>query len=96
MTSSTFVTVRDRGIINLPADVRRRHGLDSPGTQLQVVERDDGVIELRPHVAVPSDQVWFWSERWQKMEKEVDKYLKDGSVETHEDADTFKRHLESL
>lgn len=80
----------------MPADVRRRHGLDSPGTQLQVVERDDGVIELRPHVAIPSDQAWFWYERWQKMEKEVDKYLKDGSVETHEDADAFKRHLESL
>ncbi len=96
MKSSTFITVRDRGVINLPADIRRRHGLDKSGTQLQIVERDDGVIELRPHVAIPADQAWFWSERWQEMEKEVDKHVEEGSVETHEDADAFKRHLGSL
>lgn len=96
MQSSSFITVRDRGVLNLPADIRRRHGLDKPGTQLQVIERDDGVIELRPYVAIPADQAWFWSKRWQEMEKEVDKHVEEGAVKTHEDADAFKSHLESL
>ena len=96
MKQTAFITVRARGVLNLPADVRRRHGLDKPGTQLEIVERDDGVIELRPHVAIPADQAWFWSERWQEMEKEVDKHVKEGKVDTHEDADAFKRHLGSV
>ena len=28
---------------------------------------DDGHVELIPVVAVPADQAWFWSERWQAM-----------------------------
>lgn len=27
---------------------------------------------LRPHVAVPADQAWFWTERWQQLEREAD------------------------
>lgn len=68
----TYVTLQGRGLLALPASLRRRHRLDEPGAQVEVVERDDGVIELRPQVAVPSDQAWFWTERWQAMEREAD------------------------
>jgi bifunctional DNA-binding transcriptional regulator/antitoxin component of YhaV-PrlF toxin-antitoxin module len=61
-----FVGVRGRGEIVLPADVRRRHRLDQPGAQVEVVEREDGVIELHPQVSVPADQAWFWTEAWQQ------------------------------
>lgn len=49
----TFLTIQSRGTLALPPDLRKRHGLDEPGAQVEVVERDDGVIELRPFVAVP-------------------------------------------
>lgn len=46
----TFLTLQSRGTIAIPPAVRRRLGLDRPGAQVELVERDDGVLELRPHV----------------------------------------------
>jgi bifunctional DNA-binding transcriptional regulator/antitoxin component of YhaV-PrlF toxin-antitoxin module len=91
-----FVTLQTRGLLALPSDVRARHGLDRPGAQVELVERDDGVIELHPHVAVPADQAWFWSERWQQMEREVDEHVARGEVERHDDAGQFVAFLDGI
>jgi bifunctional DNA-binding transcriptional regulator/antitoxin component of YhaV-PrlF toxin-antitoxin module len=92
----TYVTLQGRGTLALPADVRRRHQLDEPGAQVEVVERDDGVIELHPHVPVPADQAWFWTDRWQAREREADAQVAAGEVKTHESADDFLKHLDAL
>jgi antitoxin MazE len=89
-----FITVQSRGLLALPRDVRARHGLDAPGAQVEVVERADGVIELHPHVAIPADQAWFWSERWQRMEREVDEHVERGQIETLGSSDEFLASLE--
>lgn len=94
--TSTFVTVQGRGTIALPADVRRRHHLDEPGAQVEVIEREDGVIELHPKVAVPADQTWFWERHWQEREREVDAHVKAGEVTTHESAEDLLEHLGAL
>ncbi len=59
-----------------------------------MVEREDGVIELHPHVAVPADQVWFWSERWQQMERKVDEYVERGEVSRFDSTDDFLGSLD--
>lgn len=74
------LAVQQRGTIALPPDVRRRHLLDRPGAQVRLVERDDGVIELHPVVSVPAAQAWFWSDRWQAMEREADADVAAGRV----------------
>jgi AbrB family looped-hinge helix DNA binding protein len=66
-----LLTVQSRGTVALPADLRRRLHLDQENAQIQLIEGDDGRIELRPVVAVPADQAWFWTERWQAMEREA-------------------------
>jgi len=48
-----FVGVQGRGTIALPPELRRKYGLDRPGAQVEVVEREDGVIELHPRVPMP-------------------------------------------
>ena len=68
-----LLTVQSRGTIALPADLRRRLHLDQDNAQIQLIEDDDGRIELRSVVAIPADQAWFWAERWQEMEQEADK-----------------------
>jgi bifunctional DNA-binding transcriptional regulator/antitoxin component of YhaV-PrlF toxin-antitoxin module len=88
--------VAGRGLLVLPADLRRRHRLDEPGAQLEIVERDHGIIELRPHTAVPAAQDWFWTERWQAMERGVDERVSGGEVTTHETGDDFLGHLGRL
>jgi bifunctional DNA-binding transcriptional regulator/antitoxin component of YhaV-PrlF toxin-antitoxin module len=94
--ASTYVTVQARGTLALPADVRRRHHLERAGAQVEIVERDDGVIELHPHVPVPADQAWFWTERWQERERDADAEIDAGRLTTHESADDFLRRLDRL
>lgn len=94
MKNSTFVGVRGRGEIVLPADLRRRHHLDSPGAQVEVVEREDGVIELHPHVSVPAEQAWFWDSAWQKGERLVDEHVAAGRVVVSSDIGQFLRDIE--
>src|SRR5580704_13015493 len=57
-----IVALQGRGVLTLPAELRRRHHLDEPGAQVSIVETDDGRIELIPLAAVPASQKWFWTE----------------------------------
>jgi bifunctional DNA-binding transcriptional regulator/antitoxin component of YhaV-PrlF toxin-antitoxin module len=91
-----ILAVQGRGVLTLPAEFRRRHRLDQPGAQVSLVETDDGRIELIPLVAVPADQHWFWTERWQKMEREVDDAVDADEVEVFDDADAFLSNLDEL
>ena len=92
--SPTFVTVQSRGLIAIPTSIRRHFGLDQPGAQVEVFERD-GEIVLRPHVAVPAVQAWFWTERWQKMEREADNAVAAGHVTATESLDDLLADLDS-
>ncbi|MFI5255448.1 MAG: AbrB/MazE/SpoVT family DNA-binding domain-containing protein [Candidatus Limnocylindrales bacterium] len=90
-----FVAVQARGTVALPVDLRRRLHLDEPGAQLEVLEHDDGLVELRPVLPVAADQRWFWTERWQAMEREVDEHLAAGQVTVVEGPDALFAHLEA-
>jgi bifunctional DNA-binding transcriptional regulator/antitoxin component of YhaV-PrlF toxin-antitoxin module len=96
MERSYFLTLQSRGVLTLPSDVRRRHHLDEPGAHVELVEREDGVLELRPRLSVPADQAWFWSERWQTMEREVDEHVRRGETSVYEDAGDLLRHLDAV
>ena len=91
-----YLGIQGRGTIALPADVRRRLHLDEPGAQLELTEREDGVLELRPALPVPADQRWFWTERWQEREREVDQHVAAGQVTTYESTEDFLDHLDEL
>ncbi len=91
-----YVGVQSRGVVALPAEVRRRLHLDEPGAQVEITERGDGVLELRPSLPVPADQRWFWSERWQQREREVDDHVAAGRVAVHDDGDALLEHLDRL
>ena len=91
-----YVGVQGRGVVALPAEVRRRLGLDQPGAQVEITERDDGVLELRPSLPIPAEQVWFWERRWQEREREVDEHVAAGRVSVHDDGDALLSHLDSL
>lgn len=89
------MAVQKRGVIALPLQIRRRLGLDAPGTQLEIFERD-GEIVLRPHVPIPAEQAWFWSPEWQAKEREVDVHVAAGETTEFADVDEFAKHLEKL
>jgi hypothetical protein len=89
VAKSQFLTLQSRGVLALPPDVRRRHHLDQPGAQVELVERDDGVLEIHPYVPVPADQAWFWTESWQAGEREATEDLKHGRSRRFEDSESL-------
>jgi bifunctional DNA-binding transcriptional regulator/antitoxin component of YhaV-PrlF toxin-antitoxin module len=91
-----LLTVQSRGTVALPADLRRRLRLDRPDAQVKLIEGDDGRIELVPVVAVPADQAWFWTERWQQMEREADADIAAGQTTTVDGLTGLTGHLSSV
>ncbi len=81
-------------MIAIPRAIRRHFGLDQPGAQVEVIERE-GEIVLRPHIAVPADQAWFWTERWQRLEREADEAIAAGHVADAESIDELLADLDS-
>jgi bifunctional DNA-binding transcriptional regulator/antitoxin component of YhaV-PrlF toxin-antitoxin module len=88
-----FVSVSSRGLIALPKAVRERYRLDDPGAQVEITERTDGVLELRPTAAIPATQAWFWKADWQEGEREVDDHLKAGNIAVSEGVENFLEDL---
>jgi bifunctional DNA-binding transcriptional regulator/antitoxin component of YhaV-PrlF toxin-antitoxin module len=90
-----LLTIQSRGTVALPADLRRRLHLDQADAQIKLIERDDGRIELVPVVAVPADQAWFWTDRWQAMEREADADVAAVRVVVVDGADELIAHLDT-
>ncbi|GLY06033.1 AbrB family transcriptional regulator [Actinoplanes sp. NBRC 101535] len=89
-----FVSVQSRGTVALPPEVRRRYGLNEPGSQVEITERSDGVLELRPTIAIPASQQWFWEKRWQEGERRADADIAAGRTTTYENVDDFMDSLD--
>lgn len=84
--SAMQVKLTKRGMITLPKDLRA--GLPD-GATMDVVLRDDGVLELRPEAGADGSQAWFWSPRWQQIEREADEDFAAGRYDTFADAEDF-------
>ena len=85
-----LVKLDQHGAITIPEELRE--GLDQD-TLFAVVRREDGVIELRPQASVDVEQSWFWTERWQRLEREADADIAAGRVATFDDAERFLADL---
>ncbi len=84
-----YVSVQARGVVALPRELRERMHLETPGAQIELIEREDGVIEMRPQMAVPVSQLWFWSEQWQEREREAEEDISHDRMTRFDDAESF-------
>jgi bifunctional DNA-binding transcriptional regulator/antitoxin component of YhaV-PrlF toxin-antitoxin module len=91
-----YLAVQARGTIALPPAIRKRYNMDRKGAQVEITEREDGVLELRPAVAVPAADAWFWDERWQAGEREVDAHVRAGEVLVSDGVEEFLSDLDAL
>jgi putative PIN family toxin of toxin-antitoxin system len=53
------------------------------------------LAQLRPVLPIPADQRWFWTERWQAMEREVDEHVAAGRVTVVDAPDALFAHLDT-
>jgi antitoxin MazE len=70
--------LRRRSQITLPSGVVKKMKLQE-GDNLDIILEDDKII-IKPVLVIDRSQSWFWSKKWQKMEKEVDADIKHGKV----------------
>lgn len=87
-----LVKLGQRGTVTIPKELRE--GL-SARSLFEIVRREDGVIELRPQETIAASQRWFWSERWQRMEREADADFAAGRFATFDDAESFLADLDA-
>ena len=92
-THHGFLSLQTCGVLALPHEVCKRLLLDSPWAQVEVTEREDGMIEPRPQVPVPASQAWFWTDAWQARERQVDEDLAAGRVRSYDDGESFLASL---
>ena len=75
--SPAILTLRRNGQITLPAEVRRRVGA-SEGDVFIAEVRDADEIVLRKKSLVDASQAYFWTEGWQRDEREAQEDIRRG------------------
>lgn len=87
-----IVHMNTRGTLTLPKSLRADL---PPDAFFEAVRRSDGVIELRPRIAIDPSQDWYWSAEWQKREAEADREITEGKVHHFDDAEALIAWLDS-
>ena len=90
----TRATLRARGQITLPDDVRRAARLED-GDLLEVEVTAEGIL-LRPLKVVDATQAWFWDAEWQEGEREADVDRRAVRVTTFGSGDEMLASLQAL
>jgi AbrB family looped-hinge helix DNA binding protein len=83
--------VRPKGQLTLPDTIRREMHLEE-GDYLEVAV-EDGAIVMRPKKLIDADQAWFWTDAWQRGEREASDDIARGRVRRNKDAGEFIKSL---
>ena len=89
------IIVRTRNQITIPREYTEYVNV-SEGEELRYEITDDGALILRPVITVPKDQSWFWTDKWQAEEREVDEEIKTGQISSPKNAEDFINDLKNL
>ena len=71
--------LRAKGQATIPGEVRELLNLNEGDDLVFHVDERGRVVVTRLQT-VPPDQAWFWTERWQKMEREAQADIDAGRV----------------
>jgi len=92
--STYFKTrVRPKGQITLPGEIRELLDLKE-GDDLAFSVNEQGQVVVNRLDVIPPDQAWFWTERWQKMEREVEADIAAGRIKSFDSVDDLIAYLE--
>jgi AbrB family looped-hinge helix DNA binding protein len=83
----TLTKVRPKGQVTLPDAIRKQAHL-AEGDYLEV-KVEQGAIVMRPKKLIDADQAWFWTDAWQRGEREASEDISSGRVRDSSSADDF-------
>jgi len=76
---SATLTLRRNGQITLPSEVRRRMRASEGDVFVAEVRTPDEIV-LRKKSLVDASQVYFWTDEWQRGEREAREDIRRGRV----------------
>jgi AbrB family looped-hinge helix DNA binding protein len=85
--------LRTKGQVTLPGEVRKLLGI-SEGEDLIFRVEENGQVVVERAISIPADQAWFWTERWQKMEREAQADIDSERVHRYPNVDEAISSLE--
>ena len=85
--------VRPKGQVTLPAEIRTLLGLNE-GDDLAFSLNEQGQVVISRLEVIPPDQAWFWTEQWQKTEREAQVDIDTGRVHHYANVDDALTALE--
>lgn len=86
--------LRSDGSMTIPASVRRLMDLE-PGGELELEITFAGLVVRPVHEGRDPEQWWFWTEAWQKGEREVDEDIAAGRTEVFASSEEFLAALKA-
>jgi AbrB family looped-hinge helix DNA binding protein len=88
MSEQTFYKsrLRKKGQITIPNPVREVLDAEE-GDDLVFAVNESGQVIVERVQIIPPDQAWFWTERWQRLEREAQADIAAGRVRQFEDPD---------
>ena len=86
--------MRAKGQITLPKMVRENLDVQE-GDDLIFFENEEGQLVVEAVQIIPPDQAWFWTERWQKMERAAQNEIDAGREQEFESAQDAVKALNS-
>ena len=84
--------VTRQGQITLPSDVRRKLGIRE-GDLIEVTVEGEKVV-MTPKKLIDKSQSYFWTEEWQRGEREAEADIRSGKVKRFESVDDLIADLE--
>ena len=86
MSNKTFFKsrLRTKGQVTVPSQIRAALGVDE-GDDLVFHMDERGRVVLSRAQVIPPEQAWFWSERWQRQEREAQADIDAGRTEEFDD-----------
>ncbi len=85
--------MRERGQLTIPAEIRE--AIELKAGDILEFEVVDGRIVITPKIVIDPDQAWFWTERWQKMEREADADFAAGRFRDFDNVEDFLADLDN-
>lgn len=87
-----IIPIGKRGVLYMPKDILKEFHLNE-GDYVEAYGTKDGIV-LKPKTLVDTDQAWFWTEKWQKMEREADEEIKKGKIKKFKSVEAAIKYLD--
>jgi len=86
--------LRVKGQVTIPVEIRNILGAEE-GDELVFMADENGRVTIERVQIIPPEQAWFWSERWQRLEKEVQQDFETNKTHLFESFEQAKKFLDN-